>query len=77
MEHMKKQTRRVQLELPDRSMQKLESLKDQTDAASYAEVIRNAVMAYSWMIERYENDEQLLVRDSSGNTREVELFTAH
>lgn len=71
---MNKQTRRVQLELPNKSMQRLEKLKDQTEAASYAEVIRNAVMAYSWLIERYENDEKILIKDSSGNTREVELF---
>lgn len=71
---MSKQTRRVQLELPSKSMQRLESLKDQTEAASYAEVIRNAMMAYGWLIERYENNEKVLIQDASGNTREVELF---
>lgn len=73
---MSKQTRRVQLELPNKSMQRLENLRDLTEAASYAEVIRNAVMAYSWLIERHEKDEKILVQDSSGNTREVELFNS-
>ena len=71
---MKKQTRRVQLEMPERSMERLEKLKHKTEAGSYAEVIKNAMMAYSWIIERYDNDERLLVKEPSGNVREVELF---
>ena len=71
---MKKQTRRVQLELPEKSMQRLEKLKIDTEAGSYAEVIKNAMMAYSWLIDRYEHDERLLIKDSTGSVREVELF---
>ena len=71
---MSKQTRRVQLELPSKSMQRLEKLKEKTEAASYAEVIKNAMMAYSWLIERHEEQEKILVKDSSGDIREIELF---
>lgn len=72
---MARETKRVQLELPQKSADRLESLKNQTDAASYAEVIRNAMMAYSWMIKTYEDGGRLLVKDADGSTREVELFS--
>jgi Arc/MetJ-type ribon-helix-helix transcriptional regulator len=36
-------TTRVQLELPEPSMERLKALKDKTEAASYAEVIKNSL----------------------------------
>ena len=35
-------TTRVQLEMPPQAMERLQRLKEKTEAASYAEVIRNA-----------------------------------
>ena len=39
-------TTRVQLEMPPQAMERLQRLKDRTEAASYAEVIRNALRLY-------------------------------
>lgn len=41
-----KKTTRVQLELPPKAMKRLVSLKERTEAASYAEVVRNALVHY-------------------------------
>lgn len=45
-----RETTRVQLELPKQSMDRLVALKKKTEAASYAEVIRQALKAYEEMI---------------------------
>ena len=39
-------TTRVQLEMPPQAMERLQKLKDRSEAASYAEVIRNALRLY-------------------------------
>ncbi|HEY0282201.1 MAG TPA: ribbon-helix-helix protein, CopG family, partial [Rhizomicrobium sp.] len=39
-------TTRVQLEMPPQAMERLQKLKDRTEAASYAEVIRNALRLF-------------------------------
>ncbi len=39
-------TTRVQLELPEPSMQRLRDLKRRTEASSYAEVVRNSLKVY-------------------------------
>lgn len=41
-----KETTRVQLELPKKAMDRIRRLKDRTEAASYAEVIRAALIHY-------------------------------
>lgn len=47
-------TRRVQLELAEASMARLTDLKEKTEAASYAEVIKNSLRLYEDVIEKYE-----------------------
>jgi hypothetical protein len=39
-------TTRVQLQLPEKAMTRLRSLKEETEAASYAEVIKSALIYY-------------------------------
>ena len=43
---MKEKTVRVQCELPQRSFDRLVKLKKETEASSYAEVMRQALKAY-------------------------------
>ena len=45
-------TTRVQLEMPPQAMERLQKLKDRTEAASYAEVIRNALRLYEARLQR-------------------------
>jgi hypothetical protein len=48
-------TTRVQLELPEPSMERLKALKDKTEAASYAELIKNSLHLYEAPIAEAES----------------------
>ncbi len=66
--------KRVQLDLPARSMERLNDLKDMTEAASYAEVIRNALRLYEDMAQKAASGREFLIRDTSGNIAPYEAF---
>jgi len=57
---------RVQFDLPPRSMDRLNVLKLKTEAASYAEVVKNALRLYEALIEETESGKQFFVRDDNG-----------
>jgi Arc/MetJ-type ribon-helix-helix transcriptional regulator len=59
-------TTRVQLELPESSMERLKALKDKTEAASYAEVIRNSLRLYEALIGEAERGNEVLIRSPDG-----------
>jgi hypothetical protein len=61
-----KATTRVQLELPASSMERLKALRTKTEAASYAEVIRNALRLYEALIGEVEAGNQVFVKDTHG-----------
>jgi hypothetical protein len=69
-----KETTRVQFELPSSSIERLKALKDKTEAASYAEVAKNALKLYERMIDLADSGQKLLIRDKRGETKELELF---
>lgn len=71
---MAKDTTRVQLELPRSSFERLNSLKDKTEAGSYAEVTKNAFKLYERIIELAESGHTFQVRDKKGQVKELELF---
>jgi hypothetical protein len=71
---MKRETTRVQIELPPASMERLKELKEKTEASSYAEVTKNAFKLYERIIELTESGHTFFVRDQAGRTRELELF---
>jgi IS1 family transposase len=65
---------RVQLDFAPRSMERLNALKAKTEAASYAEVVKNALRLYEALIEESEAGKQFLVRDQSGVVAPFRLF---
>ena len=65
---------RVQLDFAPRSMERLSTLKRKTEAASYAEVVKNALRLYEALIEETENGKQFLVRDKAGSVAPFRLF---
>ena len=71
---MAKETTRVQMELPEASIERLKLLKDKTEAASYAEVTKNAYRLYERIIDLSESGYTLCLKDKSGNIKELELF---
>jgi hypothetical protein len=67
-------TKRVQLDLPERSMQRLQDLKRKTEASSYAEVIKNALRLYDAIITEAEAGSSFLIRDAAGQNKEYVIF---
>lgn len=65
---------RVQFDLPPRSMKILAELKDKTDAASYAEVFKNALKLYDGIITEVESGKTFFVRNASGEITEFKMF---
>jgi len=51
MDGNERTTTRVQLEMPPQAMERLTKLKEKTEAASYAEVIRNALRLFEALVE--------------------------
>lgn len=71
---MKRPTTRIQLELPEASMERLTLLKKKTEATSYAEVTKNAYKLYERFIELVDGGQKLCIRGKDGTIRDVELF---
>jgi hypothetical protein len=65
---------RVQLDLTPRAMSLLTELKEKTEAATYAEVIRSAMKLYDGLISETERGSQFLVRDKNGQISEFRMF---
>jgi hypothetical protein len=64
---MTKTTTRVQLELPKSSFERLKQLQERTEAASYAEVIRNALRLYEALVKEADAGNDIVVRQSDGS----------
>jgi hypothetical protein len=58
--------RRLNLIIPERAMERLEWLKDQTEAASHTEVIRQALFVYSELVEKVGGGSRLMERTAKG-----------
>ena len=63
---MAKSKRRLNLVIPDRAMERLEWLRERTDAASHTEVIRQALFAYEQLVERVSEGSKLMEKTSRG-----------
>ena len=69
-----KETVRVQMELPQPSIERLKALKVKTEAASYAEVTKNAYRLYDMLIEMQESGKSLMVKEADGELSELRVF---
>jgi Arc/MetJ-type ribon-helix-helix transcriptional regulator len=67
-------TTRVQLEMPPQAMDRLQKLKDRSEAASYAEVIRNALRLYEALVEEHEKGSELSLKRANGETVQYKIF---
>ncbi|HEY1615279.1 MAG TPA: ribbon-helix-helix protein, CopG family [Rhizomicrobium sp.] len=67
-------TTRVQLELPPQAMERLQRLKERTEAASYAEVIRNALRLFETMLGEQEKGAELGIKQPGGEFAPYRLF---
>ena len=58
--------RRLNLVIPERAMERLEWLRDKTDAASHTEVIRQALFVYEQLTEKALAGSQLKEKTAKG-----------
>jgi hypothetical protein len=66
--------KRVQLDLPEKSMARLQDLKTKTEAVSYAEVVKNALRLYENVVAEVDAGGEFLVRRANGELREYVIF---
>ena len=67
-------TTRVQLEMPPQAMERLQKLKDSTEAASYAEVIRNALRLFEALAEEHAKGSEFSLKRADGETVQYKIF---
>jgi Arc/MetJ-type ribon-helix-helix transcriptional regulator len=74
METPERTTTRVQLEMPPQAMERLQRLKEKTEAASYAEVIRNAVRVFEALLQEHEAGAEFSLKRANGETVSYKIF---
>jgi len=67
-------TTRVQLEMPPQAMERLQRLKEKTEAASYAEVIRNALRLFEALVEEHDKGSEFALKRPDGETVAYKIF---
>lgn len=65
---------RLNLLLPGKSAERLERLKELTEASSYTEVIRNSIRLYEAIVLEYEKGRKVQIVDDKGNPTGVAIF---
>lgn len=74
MENGERTTTRVQLEMPPQAMERLQKLKERTEAASYAEVIRNALRIFEALVDEHEKGSEFSLKRANGETVAYKIF---
>jgi len=65
--------RRIQFEFSPEAYERLDEVKQATDAQSYAEVVRNALRVYDWMIKQQNKGYTIALSKEGEPLREVEF----
>ena len=66
---------RVQMLLPASSVERLDALKDMTDASSYSEVIRNAIRVYEAFVRKeVQEGGSIFIKDKDGSVSQIRIF---
>ena len=73
-ENGERATTRVQLEMPPQAMERLQKLKDRIEAASYAEVIRNALRLFEALVDEHEKGAEFFLKRADGENVQYKIF---
>jgi hypothetical protein len=65
---------RLNLEMSEEVRQRLESLREKTDADSLSEVIRRALAVYDFLWSEREKGTRLMARDADNKDRDLVLL---
>jgi len=68
-------SKRIQMDMPPRSVERLKRLQEVTEASSYAEVMKNALRLYEALIEEIEAGHEIMVRRGQ-DTAPLMIFSA-
>jgi len=74
VEACERSTTRVQLEMPPQAMERLQKLKDRIEAASYAEVIRNALRLFEALVDEHEKGAEFSLKRADGEVVQYKIF---
>ena len=74
MENGERTTTRVQLEMPPQAMERLTKLKEKTEAASYAEVIRNALRVFEALMDEHDKGAEFQLKRADGQVVSYRIF---
>lgn len=72
----KKDLKRVQMDMPPKSVARLRHLQNVTEASSYAEVVRNALRLYEALIDEAESGSEFLIQREDGVPVKFPIFSA-
>ena len=73
-ENGERNTTRVQLELPPQAMERLQRLREKTEAASYAEVIRNALRVFEALVDEHAGGAEFSLKRPNGEIIGYKIF---
>jgi hypothetical protein len=67
--------RRVQMDLSERAFERLKSLKEKVDAASYTEVLKDALRLYEYILTKDMEGVKFFIKEpGSSEKTELKLF---
>jgi hypothetical protein len=66
--------RRVQLDLPPKAFERLQRLKADTEAATYAEVMKNALKLYAAAVEHQKEGSKFMIQNNDGTIVPLLVF---
>jgi hypothetical protein len=62
----KEKTTRLNLVLPQRTVDRLDNLREKTEAVSYVEIVKNALKAYEVLVDEFIAGNEILSRGKDG-----------
>ena len=60
---------RVQFDFSPEALKRLETMQEQLEAATKAEVVRNALKLYEWFITQIDQDSTVEIQDKDGKVQ--------
>ena len=68
---MNKKYKRVQLDMAEETFSFLNDLKNKTNSASRAEVIKNAIFFYDYLVEQVKQNKEIIIRNGTGKEEKL------
>ena len=65
---------RINMDMSSTSVERMERLKDITEASSYTEVVKNALKLYEALIAEAQKGNEFLMRSPSGELMSYKIF---